>query len=286
MGFEMGLANVRKRVWENMTENVLLFASSKGGVGKSTVALGLARALAAEGRRVLLADFDFCSPCLDLLCGVEDHVLYTVSDLAQEKCSVENALLRPYETQELYLLPAVQEDLLPANGVGRSMSSELNALLGSAVQKAAEQIQADFVLLDTGAGVSTGLEAAAAIARSAVIVAGHTPASIRAAGRSGQRLQTCGVTDVRLVINPFDVQGAGVKKSVRHSMLEIMDGTGLLLLGVVPYDYALTLEQEGHGAAGEAAPALRNIARRLLGQTIPLFSGLPKIRKRKRTLFR
>ena len=210
MGFEMGFANVRKRVWENMTENVLLFASSKGGVGKSTVALGLARALAAEGRRVLLADFDFCSPCLDLLCGVEDHVLYTVSDLAQEKCSVENALLRPCE-QELYLLPAVQEDLLSANGEGR-MSSEQNTLLGSAVQKAAEQMQADFVLIDTGAGVSTGLEAAAAIAHSAVIVAGHTPASIRAAGRSGQRLQTCGVTDVRLVINPFDVQGACAKK--------------------------------------------------------------------------
>ena len=284
MGFEMGFANVRKRVWENMTENVLLFSSSKGGVGKSTVALGLARALAAEGRRVLLADFDFCSPCLDLLCGVEDHVLYTVSDLAQEKCSVENALLRPCE-QELYLLPAVQEDLLSANGEGR-MSSEQNTLLGSAVQKAAEQMQADFVLIDTGAGVSTGLEAAAAIAHSAVIVAGHTPASIRAAGRSGQRLQTCGVTDVRLVINPFDVQGACAKKSVRHSMLEIMDGTGIPLLGVVPYDYALTLEQEGHGAAGEAAPALHNIARRLLGQTVPLFSGLPKIRKRKRTLFR
>ncbi|MCI8610784.1 MAG: P-loop NTPase [Clostridiales bacterium] len=268
-----------------MTENVLLFASSKGGVGKSTVALGLARALAVEGRRVLLADFDFCSPCLDLLCRVENHVLYTVSDLAQEKCSVENALLRPYDTQELYLLPAVQDDLLFAND-GDHMSSEQNALLGSAVQKAAEQIQADFVLIDTGAGVSTGLEAAAAIARSAVIVAGHTPASIRAAGRSGQRLQTCGITDMRLVINPFDVQGAGVKKSVRHSMLEIMDGTGIPLLGVVPYDYALTLEQEGHGAAGEAAPALQNIARRLLGQTVPLFSGLPKIRKRKRTLFR
>ncbi len=268
-----------------MTEKVLLFASSKGGVGKSTVALGLARALAGEGRRVLLADFDFCSPCLDLLCGVEDHVLCTISDLAQGTCTVGNALLRPYETQDLYLLPAAQDDSLSTDA-GEHVPPEQHALLGRAVQQAAEHIHADFVLIDTGAGVSTGLRAAAAIARSAVIVAGHTPASIRAAGRTGQRLQTCGITDVHLVINPFDVQGAGAKKSVRHSMLEIIDGVGVPLLGVVPYDYALPLEQEGHGGAGEAAPALQNIARRLLGQTVPLFSGLPKIRKKKRTLFR
>ncbi len=268
-----------------MTENVLLFASSKGGVGKSTVALGLARALAVEGQRVLLVDFDFCSPCLDLLCGVEDHVLCTVSDLAQRTCTVANALLRPYEMQELYLLPAAQEDLLSADAGGLA-PTEQHTLLERAVQQAAEQTHADFVLIDTGAGVSTGFQAAAAIARSAVIVAGHTPASIRAAGRTGQRLQTCGITDVHLVINPFDVQGAGTKKSVRHSMLEIIDGVGVSLLGVVPYDYALSLEQEGHGGVGEAGPALQNIARRLLGQTVPLFSGLPKIRKKKRTLFR
>lgn len=268
-----------------MTENVLLFASSKGGVGKSTVALGLARALAAQGQRILLADFDFCSPCLDLLCGVEDHALCTVSDLAQETCTVENALLRPYEPQELYLLPAAQDDILSTD-TGEHVPPDQHVLLACAVQQAAEHIHADFVLIDTGAGVSAGLRAAAAIARKAVIVAGHTPASIRAAGRTGQRLQTCGITDAHLVINPFDVQGAGAKKSVRHTMLEIIDGAGIPLLGVVPYDYALTLEQEGHGGAGIAASALQNIASRLLGQTVPLFSGLPKIRKKKRTLFR
>lgn len=268
-----------------MTEKVLLFASSKGGVGKSTVALGLARALAAQGQRILLADFDFCSPCLDLLCGVEDHVLCTVSDLAREACTVENALLRPYETQELYLLPAAQDDILPDDG-REPVPPDRIVLLARAVQQAAEHTHADFVLIDTGAGVSTGLQAAAVIAHSAVIVAGHTPASIRAAGRTGQRLQTCGIADAHLIINPFDVQGAGAKKNMRHSMLEIIDGVGVPLLGVVPYDYGLTLEQEGRGGADIAASALQNIAGRLLGKTVPLFSGLPKIRKKKRTLFR
>ena len=36
----------------------ILFTSRKGGVGKSTLARATAIALAAEGRKVLLADFD------------------------------------------------------------------------------------------------------------------------------------------------------------------------------------------------------------------------------------
>ena len=36
----------------------ILFTSRKGGVGKSTLARAMAIALAAEGRKVLLADFD------------------------------------------------------------------------------------------------------------------------------------------------------------------------------------------------------------------------------------
>lgn len=265
-----------------MTENVLLFASSKGGVGKSTVALGLARALAREGRRVLLADFDISSPCLDLLCGMEDHVLYTVADAAQGLCTPESALLRPYENLDLFLLPSTQKNALADI---EKLQKEIG-LLGDAVRQAAEQTDAAYVLLDTGAGISSGLEAAAALASGAVIVAGHTPASIRSAEGTGQRLLERGIERLHLVINPFDVKGAGAKKSMRHSMLEIIDGVGIPLLGVVPYDYNLLLSQEGHSDAGPSEAAFENIAARLEGKDVPLFSGLPKIRKLKRTLFR
>ena len=58
-----------------MTNRVISVASSKGGIGKSTAALGLSRALADAGHRVLLADLDFGNACLDILGGVEDEVL-------------------------------------------------------------------------------------------------------------------------------------------------------------------------------------------------------------------
>lgn len=263
-----------------MTENVLLFASSKGGVGKSTVALGLSRALAELGQRVLLADFDFSSPCLDLLCGTEDLVLCTAADLAMGICSPGDAILHPYDDLELYLLPTSHEDRLPD-----ASEPDPYAQLADALKQAAEEVRADYVLLDTGAGVSKGLQAAAAVAHSAVIVAGHTPASIRAAGQTGQRILSYGITDTHLIINPFDLKGCAAKKGARHSILEIIDGAGIPLLGVVPHDYALMLAQEGYGSAGLSAAAFRNIAARLRGQAVPLFSGLPEIRKYKRKLF-
>ena len=71
----------------------ILVTSSKGGIGKSTVALGVAAALSREGRRVLLVDCDAGNRCLDLMLGVEDTVLYDLSDVYEDRCTAEQAFL-------------------------------------------------------------------------------------------------------------------------------------------------------------------------------------------------
>ena len=53
----------------------IVFASGKGGVGKTSVAVGIAHALTALGHSVLLVDFDNLRS-IDLLVGAAESVVY------------------------------------------------------------------------------------------------------------------------------------------------------------------------------------------------------------------
>ena len=53
--------------------HVILVLSGKGGVGKSTVSVNLAYALAGQGKHVGLLDLDFHGPSIPKMLGIEDQ---------------------------------------------------------------------------------------------------------------------------------------------------------------------------------------------------------------------
>lgn len=61
-------------------KNVVMVASGKGGVGKSTTAVNLALALSAEGAKVGLLDADIYGPSQRTMLGVPDEVQPTLVD--------------------------------------------------------------------------------------------------------------------------------------------------------------------------------------------------------------
>jgi len=275
-----------------METKFIMISSSKGGVGKSTTALGIATQIALLGESALLCDLDFGNACLDILLGVENRVLYTVSDVAKGNCRPSDALVSDSDTgvNGLMLLPC------PAGAAVKISENEEEGAISpdsviEALKKSAAESHCRYVVIDTGAGVSPLTDAAAKLAHTIIVVASHNPISLRAAEGTVARFNALGKKDIRLVINSFEAEATLNKKQHRKSLLDIIDSSRAQLVGVVPYDYGLLLRHEGLSPASfkseisDSDKAFYNIARRLMGEDVPVFNGIKKLRRRRVKLY-
>ena len=85
---------------------VIVITSGKGGVGKSTMAVGLGRALAQRGRRVLLVDCDAGLRSLDRMTGTEENLVFDMADVVFARCAPAEAIYPCGGAEGLFLLPA------------------------------------------------------------------------------------------------------------------------------------------------------------------------------------
>jgi flagellar biosynthesis protein FlhG len=129
--------------WARPHARTIVFASGKGGVGKSNLAANLAVALGARGARVVLLDGDLSQANLDLLLGV--HPRFDLQHvLAGEKTLEEIAVTGPHGIR---LIPA-------ASGVPELV--DLDDYRRECLLRGLGQLDADadFILIDTPSGVS------------------------------------------------------------------------------------------------------------------------------------
>ncbi|MCL2194705.1 MAG: P-loop NTPase [Oscillospiraceae bacterium] len=228
--------------------------SGKGGVGKSTISACLAVEMAARGKRVLLVDCDIGLRSLDMILGVDEHVLFSWADAALGRCTVKQAVL-PFGGIHLLCAPVADEDTLEEDALAQLITTCSDY---------------DVVILDAPAGIGFGYRCAVLAADRALVVCTADPVCVRSAALAGTKALRMDLRDVRLVINRFDRK---VALQRRHLAIdEIIDQTELQLIGVVPQQSQLFFQTSNANLleANLVTQAVAQIASRLGGENIPL----------------
>ena len=121
---------------------IVPIAGGKGGVGKSLIAANLALALCREGKRVILADLDLGGSNLHLILGVRNAVQGIGTWLNDSRKPFEEAII---ETEYHGLRFIAGDAEIP--GIANLAAAQKNMLI-----RRLGKLEADFLILDLGAG--------------------------------------------------------------------------------------------------------------------------------------
>ncbi|NCC54663.1 MAG: septum site-determining protein MinD, partial [Erysipelotrichia bacterium] len=168
----------------------IAITSGKGGVGKSNICLNIGVSLAKKGYKVCMLDMDLGLKNLDVLMGLENRVIYDLSDVMNAGCSLKQVMIKDKRLNNLYLIPACK-------------SVHIERLKKTDVEKVVEHLkqQFDYVLLDSAAGLESGFYASISSADKIIVVATLDYTSLQDADRIIGLLMKEGIEDIHLILN-------------------------------------------------------------------------------------
>jgi len=206
--------------------HVIAVGAGKGGVGKSTVAVNLALALARDGLRVGVLDADIYGPSLPILLGIED--------------GRERVRMSP----EKYILP-LEAHGLPMISFGFFLGEGSPAIWrGPKVSKAVKQFsrgvawpELDVLVVDLPPGTGDiPISLAQAVTVSGAVIVTQPPrVSIAEAHKAAQMFRTLEVPILGVVENMSGPFGTGAGRTVANEL-------GVPFLGMVPFDETVVTE--------------------------------------------
>jgi septum site-determining protein MinD len=91
-----------------MAGKILVVTSGKGGVGKTTTVANLGTVLATKKYSVVMIDGDIGLRNLDVVMGLENRIVYNLVDIIEEKCRIQQAMIRDRKMNNLCIIPAAQ----------------------------------------------------------------------------------------------------------------------------------------------------------------------------------
>lgn len=200
---------------------VIVITSGKGGVGKTTTTSNIGMSLARLGHPTLLIDADVGLRNLDLLLGLENRIIYTGLDVLNEKCRLEQAVIKDKRQSKLGFFP------LSSNRVDLPITAEQ-------IKELLDRVKGDYeyILIDSPAGIDNGFQTAIEWASEAIVVVTPEVPSIRDADRVIGILMSKGVTKINLIINR--IRPNMVKTDDMMSIEDVRNILGIDLIGVIP----------------------------------------------------
>ena len=239
---------------------VTAVVSGKGGVGKSTMVVGLGRALSNLKKRVLLIDCDAGLRTLDNLTGISETMVYDLSDVVNGTCNASNAIYNVQNSENLFVMPAPSStETMPNAKLFEKFISVLKTYF-------------DYIFLDAPAGLGDIFDSVLACADNILVVCTADPVSLRAGFKVHQIISLKGIKNKRLILNRYN-KDLFDKIDIYEDLDRVIDETLIQLIGVVPEDRIFSssfFKGENAPAGTPAMLAMKRIAARMCGENIPL----------------
>lgn len=250
---------------------IVVVTSGKGGVGKTTTSASFSAGLAMQGHKTVVIDFDVGLRNLDLIMGCERRVVYDFVNVIQGEASLNQALIRDKQLENLYILPASQtrdKDALTKEGVGKVLD-DLKAM------------DFEYIICDSPAGIETGAVMASYYADDALVVTNPEVSSVRDSDRilgilsAKSKRAEDGSEPIKehLLLTRYNARR--VTEGEMLSLNDIEDILRIKLIGVIPEsETVLQASNQGipaiHMKNTDAALAYQDVVERYLGKELPL----------------
>jgi len=250
---------------------IIVVTSGKGGVGKTTTSASFASGLALAGHKTAVIDFDVGLRNLDLIMGCERRVVYDFVNVIQGEATLNQALIKDKQCENLYVLAA-------------SQTRDKEALTQAGVERVLQELEGmgfDYIVCDSPAGIETGALMAMHYADQALVVTNPEVSSVRDSDRilgmlaSKTRRAIEGKEPVKehLLITRYNP--ARVAEGQMLSLEDIQDILRIKLIGVIPEsESVLQASNQGipaiHLKDSDVAEAYKDVVARFLGEERPL----------------
>jgi septum site-determining protein MinD len=248
---------------------IIVITSGKGGVGKTTSSASISTGLALKGNKTVVIDFDVGLRNLDLIMNCERRVVYDFVNVINGEATLNQALIKDKQVENLYILPA-------------SQTRDKDALSKEGVEKVLNELSEkfDYIICDSPAGIEHGAQMALYFADEAIIVTNPEVSSVRDSDRilgilqSKSRRAELSMDPVKEHLLLTRYNPARVQKGEMLSVEDVKDILAIPLLGVIPESPAvLSSSNSGvpviHDQETAAGQAYDDAVERLVGKEMP-----------------